>query len=68
MWIHEIDTPITDKGHIDNNTWFGCGFHVPSVMDSIPEDEWCTCEPKVKKDGKEYPPMKKNILRLLLGW
>ncbi|KAK4140044.1 uncharacterized protein C8A04DRAFT_15301 [Dichotomopilus funicola] len=37
-------------------TWFGCGFHVPSVMDSVPKDEWCTCEPKVEKSGREYPP------------
>ncbi|TVY27913.1 hypothetical protein LHYA1_G003012, partial [Lachnellula hyalina] len=38
------------------STWFGCGSHVPSVMDSISEDERCICEPKVEKDGKTYPP------------
>jgi hypothetical protein len=25
-------------------------------MDSVPESERCTCEPKVEKDGKKYPP------------
>ncbi|KUJ18606.1 uncharacterized protein LY89DRAFT_642993 [Mollisia scopiformis] len=37
-------------------SWYGCGNHVPSVMDSIPAEERCTCEPKVEKDGKQYPP------------
>jgi hypothetical protein len=29
-------------------------------MDSVPIEERCTCEPKVEKEGKEYPPMVKN--------
>ncbi|KAK0655615.1 hypothetical protein B0T16DRAFT_451264 [Cercophora newfieldiana] len=37
-------------------TWTGCGNHVPKVMDNVPREEWCTCEPRVEKDGKEYPP------------
>ncbi|PMD31315.1 hypothetical protein L207DRAFT_386693, partial [Hyaloscypha variabilis F] len=36
--------------------WWGCGRHVPGVMDSIPEEEWCTCQPKVEREGKLYPP------------
>ncbi|KAI9789575.1 MAG: hypothetical protein M1816_005982 [Peltula sp. TS41687] len=43
----------------ERTTWWGCGKHVPSVMDDIAKDEWCTCEPRVAKDGgreKEYPP------------
>ncbi|KAM0798109.1 hypothetical protein BDR22DRAFT_860500 [Usnea florida] len=44
------------------STWWGCGLHVPSVMDKLPKEEWCTCEPKVEKEGGEgkvgYPPMK----------
>jgi hypothetical protein len=26
------------------------------VMDSIPATDWCSCAPKVEKEGKEYPP------------
>ncbi len=32
--------------------------HIPGVMDSIPENDWCTCTPKKVVDGKEYPPKK----------
>lgn len=42
--------------HTDKATWWGCGQHVPMVMDSIPENERCGCEPKVEKEGKQYPP------------
>lgn len=41
---------------IEKATWWGCGNHIPSVMDSISEDERCTCGPKRNVDGKEYPP------------
>ncbi|EDN07142.1 predicted protein [Histoplasma mississippiense (nom. inval.)] len=34
----------------------GCGNHVPRVMDSVPTEQWCTCTPKQKIEGKEYPP------------
>jgi len=37
-------------------SWIGCGLHVPRVMDIIPENERCTCGPKVEKEGKMYPP------------
>ncbi|KAL2135285.1 hypothetical protein VTI74DRAFT_9165 [Chaetomium olivicolor] len=43
-------------------TWRGCGNHVPSVFADVPEDEWCTCEPKFEKDGKEYPPQAQSGL------
>jgi hypothetical protein len=43
--------PLTEKA-----TWWGCGNHISSVMDSIPEEERCTCGPKVEFQGKEYPP------------
>lgn len=26
------------------------------VMDKVDSKDWCTCEPKVEKEGKEYPP------------
>ncbi|KAK3116187.1 hypothetical protein LTR53_003681 [Teratosphaeriaceae sp. CCFEE 6253] len=37
-------------------SWYGCGLHVPSVLDSIPEEDRCACEPRVERDGKQYPP------------
>lgn len=43
----------------DKQAWFGCGNHVASVFANVPEDDWCTCEPKVEKDGKQYPPQAK---------
>ncbi|OWP03218.1 hypothetical protein B2J93_7087 [Marssonina coronariae] len=45
-----------DTGGIDKATWFGCGLHIPSVLDGIPEEERCSCGPKVERDGKQYPP------------
>ncbi|KAK9428243.1 hypothetical protein V1505DRAFT_377580 [Lipomyces doorenjongii] len=35
-------------------TWFGCGHHIPSVLDHIPKEEWCSCP---KSEGSQYPPM-----------
>ncbi|RPB09413.1 hypothetical protein P167DRAFT_492682, partial [Morchella conica CCBAS932] len=35
-------------------SWFGCGSHIPSVMDPVPKEEWCTCE---KPADSEYPPI-----------
>ena len=26
-------------------------------MDSKDPSTWCTCTPRVERDGKEYPPM-----------
>ncbi|CAI0644956.1 unnamed protein product [Colletotrichum noveboracense] len=37
-------------------TWRGCGQHIPSALSGVPEDQWCTCTPKVTVNGKEYPP------------
>jgi len=37
-------------------SWFGCGNHIPGVLDNIPAGEWCTCAPKVDVGGKMYPP------------
>jgi hypothetical protein len=42
------------------STWFGCGAHVAMVMDNIPEDQRCACEPKVEINGQQYPPMAKQ--------
>ncbi|KAI9673865.1 MAG: hypothetical protein M1817_002071 [Caeruleum heppii] len=44
----------------DKSTWWGCGSHIPNVLDPLPKDSWCTCEPRRKVDGgeaDEYPPM-----------
>jgi hypothetical protein len=41
----------------EKKTWVGCGYHIPSVLDRVPEEQWCTCEPRVERDGKSYPPM-----------
>jgi hypothetical protein len=47
---------VSPNPSIAKTTWRGCGSHVPSVFANIPEDQWCTCEPKVEKEGKQYPP------------
>jgi len=52
---------------VGKRTWFGCGAHVPSVMDSIPKNEWCDCDPKTEKNGTEYPPMGELIVLLMLN-
>ncbi len=49
---------IVDLGYFAAKaSWWGCGQHVPGVMDKVPKDDQCTCEPKVEKEGKKYPPM-----------
>ncbi|KXL44822.1 hypothetical protein M433DRAFT_58407 [Acidomyces richmondensis BFW] len=45
----------TSCGTCHKATWWGCGEHVPSIMDPIPESDRCTCDPKVEKGGKKYP-------------
>ncbi|TDZ37140.1 hypothetical protein C8035_v008989 [Colletotrichum spinosum] len=37
-------------------TWRGCGAHIPAALNGVPEDQWCTCTPRVTVNGKEYPP------------
>ncbi|KAF6814359.1 hypothetical protein CSOJ01_04082 [Colletotrichum sojae] len=37
-------------------TWRGCGQHIPAALSGVPEDQWCTCTPRVTVNGKEYPP------------
>lgn len=34
----------------------GCGSHIPSVLDAVPESQWCSCGPQVERGGKLYPP------------
>ncbi|KAM3499708.1 hypothetical protein MY10362_007061 [Beauveria mimosiformis] len=56
-------TKIVPSSHwyfLEKSTWWGCGSHVPMVMDAIPEQERCACDPKIERDGKQYPPMAKQ--------
>ncbi|KAF5684368.1 pyroglutamyl peptidase type I [Fusarium circinatum] len=41
----------------EKTSWWGCGSHIQSVIDNVPEAERCECEPKVEVDGASYPPM-----------
>jgi hypothetical protein len=40
----------------EGTTWYGCGSHIPSVLDSVPQSERCDCGPQVERNGKMYPP------------
>lgn len=42
---------------LEKVSWWGCGKHVPMVMDNVPEAERCSCKPQVEREGKMYPPM-----------
>ena len=42
---------------LDKTTWWGCGNHIAGVMESVPSDQWCTCGPRIEKEGHQYPPM-----------
>ncbi|KAK6519275.1 hypothetical protein TWF281_003111 [Arthrobotrys megalospora] len=35
----------------------GCGLHKSSILDTVPKEEWCTCEKKPGDTQDEYPPM-----------
>jgi hypothetical protein len=38
-------------------TWIGCGQHIPSAMDPVPKEQWCTCaHPADSKTSRDYPP------------
>ncbi|KAH8662729.1 hypothetical protein BGZ61DRAFT_323295, partial [Ilyonectria robusta] len=41
---------------LGKRTWGGCGRHIPSVITGVPEDQRCTCKPRVEVGGKYYPP------------
>jgi hypothetical protein len=51
--------PSPDWPPAAKQSWRGCGSHLPSVFANVPEDQWCTCEPKNEVDGKAYPPAAK---------
>lgn len=55
--IHQFSTYLNTDTSSGKVSWWGCGQHVPKVMDGVPIDEWCGCEPAWERDGKRYPPM-----------
>ncbi|RSL72691.1 hypothetical protein CEP54_000788 [Fusarium duplospermum] len=44
-------------GTCNKTSWWGCGSHISSVLDTVPAAERCECEPKVEVGGTSYPPM-----------
>ncbi|KAK5664249.1 hypothetical protein OQA88_466 [Cercophora sp. LCS_1] len=60
---HRVDNDEGQKwlaGRVSaKKAWRGCGSHIPTVFANVPEDQWCTCEPKTEVNGKKYPPMAK---------
>lgn len=48
---------LADSSPAGKRSWWGCGNHVAMVMDAQDESTWCTCTPRVERDGREYPPM-----------
>ncbi|KAK2679415.1 hypothetical protein RAB80_004596 [Fusarium oxysporum f. sp. vasinfectum] len=36
-------------GTCKKTSWWGCGSHIQSVIDNVPEAERCECEPKVDR-------------------
>ena len=53
-------TTLLTHMRAEKSTWWGCGQHVPMVMDTVAKESWCTCEPKVEREGVGYPPMGKR--------
>ncbi|KAA8642015.1 uncharacterized protein ATNIH1004_010955 [Aspergillus tanneri] len=57
-WVDRKDSVENEDVVLWHNktTWWGCGNHIASVMDAVPESERCNCTPQVERDGKMYPP------------
>jgi len=45
---------------LGKRSWWGCGKHVPSIMDSVPDGQRCVCQPRISRNKQEYPPMAKQ--------
>jgi hypothetical protein len=41
----------------EKQSWWGCGNHVPIVLDRVPAARRCSCEPAITREGKTYPHM-----------
>lgn len=48
---------LTAMRNLGKASWWGCGAHIQTVLDSVPAEDRCVCEPKVDVGGKSYPPM-----------
>ncbi|KAG9243751.1 hypothetical protein BJ878DRAFT_509340 [Calycina marina] len=48
---YKVDCPTCK-----NTTWSGCGNHVPTAFNGIPEPSRCTCVPQIERNGEMYPP------------
>lgn len=72
----DTDTRHTSRSHADDcpgkKSWRGCGQHIPQALNGVPESDWCTCEPRVNVNGKDYPPAAKMAMpgmpSFLKGW
>lgn len=51
LFVGDIMCMKANCNYCKKTSWIGCGSHVPSVMDKVPKDQWCTC-----KGGDTYPP------------
>ena len=50
-------TSVANTNSTERASWWGCGKHIPDVMNRVPKDKWCTCEPTLWRGGTGYPPM-----------
>jgi hypothetical protein len=41
---------------LEKTTWSGCGNHLASALNSIPQVSRCTCTPQIEWGGELYPP------------
>ncbi|KAB5570281.1 hypothetical protein GE09DRAFT_1217717 [Coniochaeta sp. 2T2.1] len=59
-------------GACGKKSWRGCGQHIPQALSGVPESDWCTCEPRINVNGKDYPPAAKMAMpgmpSFLKGW
>ncbi|KAB5580870.1 hypothetical protein GE09DRAFT_455006 [Coniochaeta sp. 2T2.1] len=48
-------------------SWWGCGKHVPRVLERIDASKRCSCEPTITRDNRSYPPMAEDPGWLIRG-
>ncbi|KAF4456474.1 Pyroglutamyl-peptidase 1 [Fusarium austroafricanum] len=57
QYVHLHILRSTTKQTLDKTSWWGCGSHIQTVIDNVPEADRCSCEPRVEVGGVSYPPM-----------